>query len=123
MRLTVGGDNPHYSFIECICSYFDDLSLDGNEGYIGRLEEGLLTVSEVAAVAPLHSMLSAYSAPGGDDYDHEAILSDLAWWAVAEEAKSTIERLRNLLRDPEELRTLSHPSVEALRATRTQGTA
>ena len=68
-------------------------------------------------------MLSAYSIPTGDDYDHEAILGDPAWWAVANEAKCSIERLRAILRDPEELKTLSHPTVEALRATRSEGAA
>ncbi|MFC3068916.1 hypothetical protein [Phenylobacterium soli] len=121
--LNPDADNSHHSFVECMCCYFDDLSLDGEDSYRIRLEEGLLTINEVAAVSPLHAMLLAYSAPAGDDYDHEAILSDPAWWAVAAEAKRTIERLRDLLREPEEVRTLLRPSVEGLRARQNQGTA
>jgi hypothetical protein len=116
-------ENPHYSFIECMCCYFDDLSLNGEKAYLAHLEDGLLTGSEIAAVAPLHLKLLAYAAPAGEDSDHEAILSDPAWWAVAEEARRTIERLRALLRDPVELGLLSRPSVEGLRATRPQGAA
>ena len=121
--LNPNSGNPHYSFVECMSGYFDDLSLNGEEGYGGRLEEGLLTTDEVAAVAALHSILSSYSAPAADDYDHESILSDPAWWVVTAEARNTIERLRDLLGDPEELRTLSHSSVAALRARQTQGMA
>jgi len=69
-------ENPHYTFIECMCCYFDELRLNRDESYWARVEEGLLTIDEVAAVKPLHSMLSAYSAPTGDDCDHQAILSD-----------------------------------------------
>ena len=116
-------ENPHYTFIECMCCYFDELRLNRDESYWARVEEGLLTIDEVAAVKPLHSMLSAYSSPTGDDCDHQAILSDPAWRAVTEEAKRTIGRLRDLLREPRELEALSHPSVEALHASRNEGTA
>lgn len=121
--LNSDSDNPHYSFIECMCCYFDDLVLDDEGGYENRIAEGLVNDAEVAAVAALHVILSAYSSPGGNDYDHAAILSDPAWHVVAEEAQRTIDRLRGLLSEPEELRMLSEPSAEALRVSRSGGAA
>jgi hypothetical protein len=110
--------NPHYSFVECCCSYFDDLALGDPDSYFKRMSEGLVGAEETAAVAQLHEMLSAYSPPGNDDCDHSAILDDPGWQAVTAEASRTIDRLIGLLSEPEELRALTQPSTEALRASR-----
>jgi hypothetical protein len=115
--------NPHYSYVECCCSYFDDLSLGEPDSYFMRMAEGIVGREEVAAVAQLHALLSAYSPPGDDDGDHSAILSDPGWQAITEEARRAIDRLSALLSEPEELRALLQPSAEGLRASRAAGSA
>lgn len=55
--------NPHFTFVECMSSYFDDLVLAGDDGYAPRIAEGLLSADEVGAVETLHLMLSAYLSP------------------------------------------------------------
>ena len=72
--------NPHWSFVEIMCGYFDDCSLD--LGYQFWIDKNHLTVQEAAAVYCFHSLASAYKAPNGDDYDHKAILADPKWHAV-----------------------------------------
>jgi hypothetical protein len=43
--------NPHWSFREFMCCYFDDIGLDESElGYSGWIEHGLITAAEAAAV-------------------------------------------------------------------------
>ena len=63
--------NPHFSFIEYFCCYFDDLGLSDG-GYEWAVKEDLLTEEEVAAVAGFHNIADAYDSPT-DDYDHQAI--------------------------------------------------
>jgi hypothetical protein len=58
--------NPHWSYIEFMCSYFDD-TLHG-EGYGWAIGEGLVTKDEADAVAALHHLLTTHEAPGGDEY-------------------------------------------------------
>lgn len=121
--LNLENDNPHYSFVECFCSYFDDLSLKDADSYFKRMDDGWVDSEEVEAVAQLHEMLSAYTAPGEDDYDHAAVLNDPGWWAVTEEAARAVNGLTRLLSEPEELRALLQPSLEALRVSRSTGSA
>jgi hypothetical protein len=95
--------NPHFSFIEYNCTYFDDLRL--SEGYQWALEEGLVSADEIAAVAAFHAVLDAYESPT-DDYDHEAILADPKWAAIVVAAKRAQDALLNIINDPQERRWL-----------------
>jgi hypothetical protein len=92
--------NPHWSYIEFMCSYFDD-TLHG-EGYGWAIGEGLVTKDEADAVAALHHLLTTHEAPGGDDYNNERILNDPAWNHIVEEARQATEKLALLLSDPAE---------------------
>ena len=99
--------NPHFSFVEYICCYFDDLGLsDGN--YDWALNEGLLSADEVAAVADFHRAADAYDSPT-DDYDHEAILADPEWALVVAAAKRAQDSLAQLIDDSHERRVLLEP--------------
>ena len=68
--------NPHWSYVEFMCSYFNDLLCD--QGYDWASNEGLVTKEEVQAVAALHGLLDRHAAPQGDDYDNEKVLNDPA---------------------------------------------
>lgn len=92
--------NPHWSYVEFMCCYFDD-TLHGY-GYDWAIGERLMTDGEAAAVAPLHQLLEHHEAPGGDDYDNERILNDPAWLHIVEEARRSTTNLAALLTDPAE---------------------
>ena len=98
--LDPANSNPHYSFVEYLCCYFDDLVL-ADEGYRGVLAEGLISSEEVAAVSNFHEIADAYNSPT-DDYDHAAILDDPNWKAVVEAAQQARATLLTLIDDPRE---------------------
>ena len=112
--------NPHYTFLEYICSYFDDLAVFDDsvsgDAYATAREQGLVSAEEVAAVEAFHAILDAYEAPGKDDYDHEAILKDPKWGEVVAAARSAQSALLPLIHDPEERRALTEISVHAVQA-------
>jgi hypothetical protein len=97
--------NPHWSYIEFMCSYFDDTLR--SHSYDWAIAEGLVTKQEAAAVAPLHELLVRHEAPGGDDYDNDRILNDPAWHEIVEAANRSIRDLTPLLEDPHEKTALN----------------
>jgi len=102
--------NPHWSFIEIVCCYFDDLGLDKSKtGYGGWIDHGLITAAEAAAVTDFHAVVSAYKSPKGDDYDNAAVLNDPKWLRVVEAAKAAQSRLAELITDANERQILLHP--------------
>ncbi len=96
--------NPHWSFVEYCCKYFDDLRIS-NIGYIGAVSEGLIDQTEADAVQDFHRVFDHYSEPT-DFYDSEILLADPEWLAVTEAAKRACLALRQLISDPEEVRIL-----------------
>lgn len=86
--------SPYWSFVELMCMYFDDLGLEA--GYGDATRSGLVTEQEVAAAVDLHSKLSSYKAPGGNDYDHQAVLLDPDWTEITRAAFEAREALRRL---------------------------
>ena len=101
--------NPHYSFVECMCCYFDDADLAEQDSYEQRIAGGYLTPEEASAVAEFHLLADQYHSPGGDDYDTPAILSDPAWRNVVEAAKRAQESLLLLLTSAIEVAALTNP--------------
>ena len=99
--------NPHFSFVEYFCCYFDDLGLSDG-GYDWALSEGMLSVDEVKAVAEFHRAADAYDSPT-DDYDHQAILADPNWTEVVAAAKRTQDALSQMIDDAHERRFLLEP--------------
>jgi hypothetical protein len=92
--------NLHYSYVEFMCSYFDDI-LRG-DGYHWAIAEGLVTAEESSIVAPLHRLLEQHEAPGKNDYDNEAILNDPAWADITDTAKQVASQLAPVLTDQSE---------------------
>ena len=72
--------NPHWSFIEFMCCYFDDLAIDNNYKY--PLEKGWLTKKEFEIIKEWNEALDKYNSPKNNDYDHEAILNDSKWLEI-----------------------------------------
>jgi hypothetical protein len=99
--------NPHFSFVEYLSSYFDDLDLS-DVGYECALKQGLLSEAEVAAVSSFHKTAGAYNSPA-NDYDHEAILADPKWAEVVAAAKRAQAELLDLIDDPHERQLLMEP--------------
>jgi len=77
--------NPHWSFVEFMCSYFDDLGIDNN--YKDLLNEGRISKKEFEIIQSWHRLLDKYKPPTGDDYDVKAILEDKDWQLIVEEGR------------------------------------
>lgn len=101
--------NPHFSYVECMCVYFDDVLFGEAEPYRRRLEAGFLTAAEVAAVADFHALADVHKSPNGDDWDSFAILEGAAWEKVVSAAQQAQHRLLPLLSDPAEIEALTQP--------------
>jgi len=96
--------NPHWSYGEIMCSYFNDVLLE--RSYVDLVTEGLVTDEEAITVAALHALLERHEAPSGDDWDNAGVLADPAWLAITAEARATNRRLAELLTDPAERQAL-----------------
>jgi hypothetical protein len=88
------------SFVECRCGYFDDLAL--GHGYGDAVEEGLVSLAEVALVLEFHAKADSYQPPAGDEHDHRAILDDPAWQVVVAAAQAAWTALTSTISDPGE---------------------
>jgi hypothetical protein len=106
MWLDTTNINPHWSYVEFFCCYFDDLGL--SDGYGWAIQEAFVTNEEVTAVAGFHRVANAYSSPT-DNYDHKAILCDPKWAEVVAAAKQAQGRLLGLIEDPHERGFLMEP--------------
>lgn len=113
--------NPHYSFVEYVEVYFDDLALGAADGgYAARIAEKLLTDEEAATASRLHALLDHYEAPTNDG-DHRAILGDPAWHRVVGAAQETQAMLATLIDQPGERANLLQPSEHAVAAAANEG--
>ena len=106
--------NPHWSFVEYMCNYFDDLGLQV-VGYEGRINEGFVTKEEVAAVENFDRIADSYASPT-NDYDHKAILSDPKWHEVVQAAQEAQQRLLALISDTTERKYVANVDVAWIEA-------
>jgi len=67
--------NPHWSFVEFMCSYFDDLVIDDNYKY--QLDNGWVAKKEFEIIEDWHIALDKYNSLNNGD--NEAILNDPKW--------------------------------------------
>lgn len=95
--------NPHWSFVEFIECYFDDLSL--NDYYATALSMKLVTNQEYELIREWHEMLYNYKSPGDDDYNHKAILEDSNWIGIVEIGEKSKNQLAQII-DSEEKKLL-----------------
>ncbi len=93
-------NNPYWSFVELMCTYFDDLSL--NDGYESFVNQGFVTPEEVALVSDWHGKLDGYDPPNNDEYNHFAILNDPEWISICREARHVCKKLLSVLSNPDE---------------------
>ncbi len=91
--------NPHWSFVEFMCCYFDDLGIDNN--YEFQLKKGWIIKKEFDSIAVWHQLLDKYDSPKKDDYDVEAILTDKKWLMIIEEGEKAKNELSGNISDEE----------------------
>ena len=103
--------NPHYSFVECMCCYFDDAWMREPDALRKRVEKGDISPEESAAVSEFHALAEAYKSPNGDDWDSKAVLADPAWQAVRKAAQAAQHSLLQVLTDVHEQQLLATPLV------------
>ena len=87
--------NPHWTFVEFMCSYFDDLGFENN--YDNEIAEGLISEKEFESIRIWHELLDKYDSPTNDDYDVEAILADKEWQMIVETGRNAKNELSRLL--------------------------
>lgn len=91
---------PYWSYVEWMCRCFDDCSFSA--GHADFIADGLMSQAEADAVRQFHAAAEVYKAPGGNDLDHAAILSDPAWLNVVSLADNARRQLLAILDDPSE---------------------
>lgn len=91
--------NPHWSFVEFMCSYFDDLAI--NENYKYQLDKNWVTKKEYEIIEDWQIALDKYNSPKKDDYDNEAILNDPKWLEILQIGVATRNNLAKILNDTE----------------------
>ncbi|PKV51532.1 hypothetical protein ATE84_3617 [Aquimarina sp. MAR_2010_214] len=84
--------NPYYSFVEFMCSYFDDLNL--TDGYKRLIESNFVSTQEYESIEKWHKLLAGYNSPQNEDYDNQAVLNDEKWLEILDLGKESIENLK-----------------------------
>ena len=96
--------NPHWSFVEFMCSYFDDLAIDND--YETPIRAEWISKNEYEVIKIWHKKLNSYKSPKNNDYDVEAILNDKLWQAIVTEGQITKNLLSQII-DKDEVKTLN----------------
>lgn len=109
MWLDPKNTNPHWSYVEFMCSYFNDVLHDRT--YAELVAQDLVSAAEAALIEPLHALLDKHEAPDGNDWNAAGVLADPAWQTVIIEAAAANARLARLLTDPAERDALLAPSA------------
>ena len=73
-------ENPHWTYVEFMCSYLNDLGLEDN--YKDPLERKLITTEELQIIMEWHKKLTEYEAPNKEHYNHTEILNDSKWTEI-----------------------------------------
>jgi hypothetical protein len=87
MWLDPANTNPHWSYIEFVCSYPDADQLTGARS------KGWLSPAEAELLPDFGRTLLAHHAPTGNDFDNEAVLKDPAWHTVSRAAQHALAAL------------------------------
>jgi hypothetical protein len=93
--------NPHWSYVEFVCSFPDDDQLEHAH------REGWLSERELGILSELRQILVSHAAPRGDDYDLATILDDPTWHAVAAAAEHAKQQLLAITRNRSEREVLA----------------
>jgi hypothetical protein len=71
----------HYTYVEFMCCYFDDLLC--GLSYNQFVENGYVSEQEKYVLFEWHISLDGYNSPRNNDYDDAAILNDPEWIRIA----------------------------------------
>ncbi|MCU0402724.1 MAG: hypothetical protein MUE75_17260 [Algoriphagus sp.] len=91
--------NQHWSFVEFMCSYFDDLGIDDH--YKHPIDKGWLTDQEFEIIKNWHEALDKYNTTKNYDYDHAAILDDPNWLEILHIGLTMKSKLAQTLNEKE----------------------
>ena len=91
--------NPHWSFIEFINTYFNDLLCNFDYKYF--IDKNYVSLQEYEIIEEWHTALAEYNAPKNEDFDHKEILNDPMWLKLVEKGKMSKEKLKLLLNNEE----------------------
>ena len=91
--------NPHFSFAEFMCYYFDDLLADIT--FTDYIQMGWISPTEYDILKEWHDKLAAYQSPNNQDSNNEAVLNDPKWQAIVKEGETARLNLLTVL-DKEE---------------------
>ncbi len=94
--------NLHWSFVEFMSCYFDDLVIEDNYKY--PFSKDWTTRQEYEIIKDWHEELGKYNAPLNNVYDHEAILNDPKWLAILKTGTEAKKRLGEILSASEKYR-------------------
>jgi hypothetical protein len=75
--LDLKNTNPHWSFVEFMCCYFDNLFSKYDYQYY--IDNGWVSKHEYNIMKDWHEALDKYDSPANNDYDHNSILNDSKW--------------------------------------------
>ena len=89
---------PHWTFVEFMCSYFDDLLFDGYNYYI---DCGWVSRQEYEIIQDWHETLEKYKSPNNDDYDDDAVLNDTKWLHIIQTGADAKNKLSEILQPDE----------------------
>lgn len=92
--LDLKNTNPHWSFIEFMSSYFDDIIYDKYEQIIN---DGLILRKEYEIIKEWHLLLDNYISPNNNNYDHNAILNDNNWLYIIQNGLKAKNELIEIL--------------------------
>jgi len=84
----------HYSFVEFMCCYFDDLLCGLN--YSQLVENGYVSEQEKNILLKWHTALDGYNSPKNNDYDDAAILNDNEWSRIVALGATTWKNIQIL---------------------------
>ncbi|MEO5585786.1 MAG: hypothetical protein ABIQ75_10040 [Flavobacteriales bacterium] len=97
--LDARNQNPHWSFVEFICGYFDDCSL--TEGYSKLINNSFVSQGEYDVLHDWHNALDDHSSSVHDQYDHEQMLNDPKWLRIVDTGNKARRQLELLLSNEE----------------------
>ena len=97
--LNLENTNPHWSYVEFVCSFPDDDQLEAG------CDEGWLQADELRILRDFGRILVAYDVPTGS-YDHSRILADPLWHEIVKAAQAACVELLAIVDDPDGLSAL-----------------
>lgn len=86
--------NPHWTFVEFMCCYFDDLLIYDYPYYINN---NWISQKEYEIIKDWHISIDNYKSPNGDDYCIEAILNDSEWNNILQKGLKAKKELLKIL--------------------------